>query len=111
MFAPIDSVYQSTIAAGSTPEVLKWLAIWAIPGAIIQIVGGQHQMGILFATGLLIGWTDAGITLIIAIIIRIIVVKKNPENDKILAILGAGSMVGCALHDFFYSIVAVAKAK
>jgi uncharacterized oligopeptide transporter (OPT) family protein len=111
MFAPIDAVYQSTIAAGSTPEVMKWLLIWAIPGAIIQLIGGEEQIGILFATGLLIGWTDAGITLIIAIIIRIIVVKKNPENDKILAILGAGSMVGCALHDFFYSVVGLTKAK
>lgn len=111
MFAPINSVYQSTIEAGSTLEVMKWLAIWAIPGAIIQLIGGEHQVGILFATGLLIGWTEAGITLILAIIIRIIVVKKNPENDNILAILGAGAMVGCALHDFFTSVVGLAKTK
>lgn len=111
MFAPINSVYQSTIEAGSTLEVMKWLAIWAIPGAVIQILGGEHQVGILFATGLLIGWTEAGITLILAIIIRIIVVRKNPENDNILAILGAGSMVGCALHDFFYSVLGLVKGK
>lgn len=59
----------------------------AIPGAIIQLIGGEHQVGILFATGLLIGWTETGITLILAIIIRIIVVKKNPENDNLIAIL------------------------
>lgn len=111
MFAPINSVYQSTIEAGSTLEVMKWLAIWAIPGAIIQIIGGEHQVGILFATGLLIGWTEAGITLILAIVIRIIVVKKNPENDNLLAILGAGTMVGCALHDFFYSVLGLVKGK
>lgn len=111
MYAPINAVYQSTIEAGSTLEVMKWLAIWAIPGAIIQLIGGEHQVGILFATGLLIGWTEAGITLIIAIIIRIIVVRKNPENDSLLAILGAGSMVGCALHDFFYSMAGLIKGK
>ena len=108
-FAPINAVYQSTIEAGSSLEVMKWLAIWAIPGAVIQLVGGEHQCGILFATGLLIGWTDAGITLILAIIIRIIVVRKNPENDNILAILGAGCMVGCALHDFLNSILSLFK--
>ena len=111
MFAPINAVYQSTIEAGSTLEVMKWLAIWAIPGAIIQLIGGEHQVGILFTTGLLIGWTEAGLVLILAIIIRIIVVKKNPENDNLLAILGAGSMVGCALHDFFFSMVGLVKGK
>lgn len=111
MFAPINSVYASTIAAGSTLEVMKWLAIWAVPGAIIQLIGGEHQVGILFATGILIGWTEAGITLILAIIIRIIVVKKNPENDNMLAILGAGAMVGCALHDFFTSVVGLVKGE
>ena len=58
MFAPINFVYQSTIEAGSTVEVMKWLAIWAIPGALIQLLGGNHQAGILFATGFLVGWTD-----------------------------------------------------
>ena len=43
MFAPINFVYQSTIEAGSTIEVMKWLAIWAVPGALIQLIGGNHQ--------------------------------------------------------------------
>ncbi len=93
MFAPINFVYQSTIEAGSTVEVMKWLAIWAIPGALIQLLGGNHQAGILFATGFLVGWTEAGVVILIAISIRAIVIHKNPERDSIFAILGAGALV------------------
>lgn len=109
MFAPINYVYQSTIEAGSTIEVMKWLAIWAVPGALIQIVGGNHQAGILFATGFLVGWTEAGIVILIAILIRAIVIHKNPERDSIFAILGAGALVGCALRDFSTSMLGLFK--
>lgn len=110
MFAPINFTYKSTIEAGSTMEVMKWLAIWAIPGALVQIIFGNHQAGILFATGYLVGWTEAGVTLIIAIVIRAIVVKRNPENDGVLAILGAGALVGCALRDFLNSMLGLFKS-
>ena len=111
LFPPINATYASTIEAGSSIEVLKWLAIWAIPGAVIQIAGGNHQVGILFATGILVGGTIYGLTVIIATIIRIIVIKKNPKNDDILMILGAGSLVGCALHDFANSMLGAFKSK
>ena len=81
-------------------EVFKWLMIWAIPGAIIQLIGGNHQVGILLATGILVGGTIQGLTVILACLIRFVVVRKNPKNDELLMILGAGSLVGCALHDF-----------
>ena len=45
MFAPINFVYQSTIEAGSTIEVMKWLAIWAVPGALIQLIGRESPGG------------------------------------------------------------------
>lgn len=109
MFAPINFVYQSTIEAGSTMEVMKWLAIWAIPGALIQILGGNHQAGILFATGFLVGWTEAGIVILIAILIRAIVIHKHPERDSIFAILGAGALVGSALRDFSTSMLGLFK--
>lgn len=109
MFAPINLVYQSTIEAGSTVEVMKWLAIWAIPGALIQLIGGNHQAGILFATGFLVGWTEAGVVILIAIAIRAIVIHKNPERDSLFAILGAGALVGCALRDFSTSMLGLFK--
>ena len=46
-----------------------------------------------FATGFLVGWTEAGVVILIAISIRAIVIHKNPERDSIFAILGAGALV------------------
>lgn len=109
MFAPINYVYQSTIEAGSTMEVMKWLAIWAIPGAVIQLIGGNHQAGILFATGFLVGWTEAGFVILIAITIRAIAIHKHPERDSLFAILGAGALVGSALRDFSTSMLGLFK--
>jgi len=43
LFPPVDRVFVKTIAAGTSPEVLKWLAIWAIPGALIQLIGGPKR--------------------------------------------------------------------
>src|SRR6266851_4902031 len=55
MVPPVGRVYIATIKAGATADVAMALLIWAIPGAIIQWLGGPaRQLGILLATGLLI---------------------------------------------------------
>ena len=52
LVAPVDRVYVATIKAGASADVAWSLAMWAIPGAIIQFAGGpKRQLGILFATG------------------------------------------------------------
>ncbi|MDE8682678.1 hypothetical protein PZH33_22290, partial [Blautia schinkii] len=48
LFAPVDATFAATIEAGAGVDVAKWLLIWAIPGAIIQFLGGSRQVGILF---------------------------------------------------------------
>ncbi len=49
---PVDRVYAATIEAGLTGNVAMLIFLWAIPGAIFQLIGGpKRQMGILFATG------------------------------------------------------------
>ena len=58
MFVAVSNTYKSTIEAGTSMEVAKWLLIWAVPGAVIQWLGGHKQIGILFATGLLVGSAD-----------------------------------------------------
>lgn len=109
MYPPIDATYASTIEAGTSMEVFKWLLIWAVPGAVIQLIGGNHQVGILLATGVLVGGTIQGLTVIVACVIRFLVVRKNKKNEEILMILGAGSLVGCALHDFANSMLGLVK--
>lgn len=97
LFAPVDATFAATIEAGAGAGVAKWLVIWAIPGAIIQLLGGSRQVGILFATGLLVGSTINGLTILIALVLRYVLVKRNKENEQTLNILGAGSLAGAAL--------------
>lgn len=111
VFAPVSRTYVSTIAAGTTPEIAKWLLIWAVPGAIIQLAFGHRQVGILFATGILVGNTLNGLTIILALLLRYILEKRNEENRQILTILGAGALAGSALYSFFTATLGLAKKK
>ncbi|MFQ7788686.1 MAG: hypothetical protein ACLRIP_12040 [Blautia massiliensis (ex Durand et al. 2017)] len=56
--------------------------IWAIPGAIIQLLGGSRQVGILLPTGLLVGSTINGLTILIALVLRYVLVKRNKETNR-----------------------------
>lgn len=102
LFPPVDRVFVKTIEAGTSPEVLKWLAIWAIPGALIQLIGGpKRQMGVLFATGLLINYPIAGLTAAVALIIRFILMKIYGEKIRgTMYILAGGFIAGSALVSF-----------
>lgn len=111
LFAPVDATFAATIEAGAGAGVAKWLIIWAIPGAIIQLLGGSRQVGILFATGLLVGSTINGLTILIALLIRYVLVRRNKENEQTLNILGAGSLAGAALYSFFTATLSLGKKK
>lgn len=111
LFAPVDATFAATIEAGAGAGVAKWLVIWAVPGAIIQLLGGSRQVGILFATGLLVGSTINGLTILIALALRYVLVKHNKENEQTLNILGAGSLAGAALYSFFTATLSLGKKK
>ncbi len=111
LFAPVDATFAATIEAGAGAGVAKWLVIWAITGAIIQLLGGSRQVGILFATGLLVGSTINGLTILIALVLRYVLVKRNKENEQTLNILGAGSLAGAALYSFFTATLSLGKKK
>jgi uncharacterized oligopeptide transporter (OPT) family protein len=108
---PIDAVYVSTIKAGTSSDVAIKLLLWAIPGAIVQLIGGPNkQLGILFATGLLILTPYAGFAVLAGILIRIIWRKaKGKEADTPMSILAAGFIAGDALFSFFNSIFKMGK--
>ena len=111
LFAPVDATFAKTIEAGAGGGVAKWLLIWAIPGALIQLIGGSKQVGILFATGLLVGTSINGVTILVALLIRYIVVKRNEEHAQTLNILGAGSLAGAALYSFFTATLSLGRKK
>jgi uncharacterized oligopeptide transporter (OPT) family protein len=102
----VDAVYVKTIEAGASAEVAKQLLLWAIPGAILQFIGGpSRQLGVLFATGLLILNPGAGWAVLVGILIRVIVLKlKGKEAESSMSILAAGFIAGDAIYSFFSSI-------
>jgi len=108
---PIDAVYVSTIQAGTSSDVAFQLLIWAIPGAILQFIGGpSRQLGVMFATGLLILTPYAGFAVLAGILIRIIWKKaKGKEADAPMSILAAGFIAGDALFSFFNSVFKMGK--
>ncbi|MGH2317061.1 OPT/YSL family transporter [Planococcus sp. SE5232] len=103
---PVDRVYATTIEVGLTGNVGMLLLLWAIPGAIIQLIGGpQRQMGILLSTGLLILNPIAGWAVIAGILIRITILKvKGPEAENVMYTTAAGFIAGDAIYSFFTSI-------
>lgn len=102
LFPPVARVFISTIEAGSNPEVVKYLLMWMIPGAIIQWFGGPaRQIGVLFATGLLINYPIAGWTALVAILIRVALIKMfGKEVQSPMFVLAGGFIAGSALTSF-----------
>lgn len=104
---PVAKVYVAAINAGVSFDIAKSLLIWAIPGAIIQLIGGPgRQMGVLLATGLLINNPLAGWAVMIGIAIRAAVLRMGgePMRNKI-EVLAAGLIAGDALFSFFNSVL------
>lgn len=102
---PVAKVYIAAINAGVSMDIAKSLLIWAIPGALIQFLGGpSRQMGVLLATGLLIPNPMAGWAVLMGLLIRIVVLKvKGPDARGPMEVLAAGMIVGDALLSFFSS--------
>ncbi len=111
LFVAVSNTFVATIDAGASGEIAKWLLIWAIPGAIIQLVGGKRQLGILFATGLLVGSIINGLTIAVGLIIRLVAVRANKENEQTLNILGAGALAGAAIYSFFTATLGLVGKK
>lgn len=103
---PVNHVYATTIESGLSGNVAMLLFLWAIPGALIQLIGGSSkQMGIMLATGLLIVNPIAGWAVIAGIIIRVTILKvKGPEAENTMYTTAAGFIAGDALYSFFTSI-------
>jgi uncharacterized oligopeptide transporter (OPT) family protein len=102
LVAPVDRVYVATIKAGASAEVAWSLTMWAIPGAVIQFLGGpRRQLGVLFATGLLIPFPLAGWAVLIGIACRI--AWQRFARSEGMEVFGAGVIAGDALFAFFTS--------
>ncbi len=102
MFPPYDRVAAATIAAGASPSLAKALALWAIPGAFLQALGGPaRQLGVLLATGLLIDFPAAGLTAMVSLAIRFFLNRRYGARAQTpIYILAGGFIAGSALTSF-----------
>ncbi|MCV9936740.1 OPT/YSL family transporter [Boseaceae bacterium BT-24-1] len=106
LVAPVNKVYAATIKAGVAPGVAWQLFLWAIPGAILQFVGGpKRQIGVLFATGLLINFPMAGWAVLAGILCRLVWEKlRGASGEGDMEVFAAGVIAGDAIFSFFDSV-------
>ena len=97
-----STTFAKTCQAIANPNLIKTLLLWAIPGAIIQILGGKHMIGVLFATGLVIKSPLYGVGVLATIVIRLIFKKKG---DDFMNCRDAGLIAGDGLYGFFSSLL------
>lgn len=97
---PSSKVFADTLAVGiSDPHVALTMALWAIPGALIQLIGGsKRQMGVLLATGLLVATANAGWLVLAALLFRVIWLKyRGSKGEQEIALIGAGVIAADSL--------------
>ncbi len=103
---PVARVYVATIGAGVAPGVAPALILWAVPGAILQWVGGpRRQLGVLLSTGLLIANPAAGWGVMAGMAVRLgwERVLRRPAGQ--LDAVAAGFIAGDALFSFGDAVV------
>lgn len=106
LLPPVAKVFAATIESGVDPAIVSSLALWAIPGALIQALGtSKRQMGVMMATGLLIVSPAAGYTVITGLFIRLMIERiKGKEAMVPVVIWASGCIAGDALFGFFNSL-------
>ncbi len=102
MFPPYDRVAAATIAAGASPSLAKALVLWALPGALLQAIGGPtRQLGVLLATGLLIDFPAAGWTAMVSLALRVLLIRRfGSRAETPTYVLAGGLIAGSALTSF-----------
>ena len=96
---PMSIFYAATIGETVSPALVKELAIWAVPGAILQGAFGNKSVGLMVATGLLINNPLFGIALLAAIAVRKVIGTKH------MTIRAPGLIAGDGLFGFVSNIV------
>jgi uncharacterized oligopeptide transporter (OPT) family protein len=103
---PVARVFVATIAAGVAPGVGVSLGAWALPGALLQWMGGpQRQLGVMLSTGLLIASPSAGWGVLAGIAVRLVWERLLRRPRGSLEAVAAGFIAADALFSFGDSLV------
>ena len=107
LFPPVVRVYAATIEAGLASSSARQLFTWAIAGAALQLLGGpKRQLGILFATGLLIFNPAAGWAVLMGVLVRVWLARRRELAEGASStIFAAGLVAGDAVWAFVGSLV------
>lgn len=101
LFPPYDRVIVAAVSAGREPGLAAALLGWAVPGALLQLLGGRsRQLGVLAATGLLIPSPAAGWTALAALAARRLLRRRFEESGGARQVLAGGLIAGSALAGF-----------
>lgn len=104
--APVDRVFAAAIKAGADPALARTLLLAAIPGAVLQLVGGpRRQAGVLFATGLLLHSPLAGFAIAAGLGCRAIWQRRAGSAPEGMQVFAAGAIAADALWSFAVSVV------
>ncbi|MRS16064.1 OPT family oligopeptide transporter [Enterobacteriaceae bacterium RIT691] len=110
-FAPINAAYVAAIKAGISTSAAHNLLIWAIPGALLQFIGGaKRQLGVLFATGLLISSPAAGWMVAAGVLFRLLVGRLcGTRLREQIEVFAGGVIAGDALLSFFSGAISALR--
>lgn len=109
-FPPVVRVYAATIETGLAPSTAGRLLRWALGGAVLQLAGGPgRQLGVLFATGLLIPNPGAGWAVLFGLAVRAWLSRSSRRRalaeETPATIFAAGLVAGDAVWAFVGSIL------
>lgn len=103
LIPPVAQVYADTVRHGlGDSDALRTMLLWAIPGALIQLLGGtRRQMGVMLATGLLILTPHACLMVLAGLAVRVVYrrLRGGERADTELNLVGAGLIAGSSLGD------------
>jgi len=95
---PMSIFYAYTVTEAVSVALIRELALWAIPGAVLQAIFGNKSVGLMLATGLLINNPFFGIAVLAAIAVRLKV------GTKYMEVRGPGLIAGDGLFGFVTNI-------
>lgn len=99
LIPPVDFVFLTTMKASISTEIIKPLFIGALLGGALQLFKGT---GILFATGLLLITPLLGWMILLGVVLKLFMKRKNADSH--INIFAAGLIAGDVLGNLFGSI-------
>ena len=91
---PMSIFYAYTATVAADPALIRQLAIWTIPGAVLQAAFGNKSVGLMLAAGLLINHPMYGIVILASIGLRLVI------GTKYMNVRGPGLIAGDGLFGF-----------